>query len=73
MTSKRHTRPNNRFKRKKLVCCIQPPDFMALARGESSSAGLQTCDRSKITLIATTLPQEGGFGKLRIQIHSFKA
>jgi hypothetical protein len=46
---------------------------MAIARGESSSAGLQTCDRSKITLIATTLPQEGGFGKLRIQIHSLKA
>jgi len=28
-------------------------------------AGLQPCDRSKFTLIATTLPQEGGFGELR--------
>jgi hypothetical protein len=28
-------------------------------------AGLQPCDRSKITLISTTEPQEGGFGKLR--------
>ncbi len=28
-------------------------------------AGLQPCDRSKITLISTTEPQEGGFGKSR--------
>ena len=28
-------------------------------------AGLQLCDRSKFTLIATTLPQEGGFGELQ--------
>jgi hypothetical protein len=28
-------------------------------------AGLQPCDRSKIKLISTTEPQEGGFGKLR--------
>jgi hypothetical protein len=28
-------------------------------------AGLQPCDRSKITLISTTEPQEGGFGELR--------
>jgi hypothetical protein len=26
-------------------------------------SGLQPCDRSKITLISTTLPQEGGFGE----------
>jgi hypothetical protein len=27
--------------------------------------GLQPCDRSKITRISTTQPQEGGFGKLQ--------
>ena len=27
--------------------------------------GLQLCDGSKITLISTTQPQEGGFGKLQ--------
>jgi hypothetical protein len=29
----------------------------------SPIAGLQLCDRSKITLISTTQPREGGFGK----------
>jgi hypothetical protein len=29
-------------------------------------AGLQPCDRSKITLISTTRPQEGGFGRSRL-------
>jgi hypothetical protein len=31
--------------------------------GAMPVAGLQPCDCSKITLISTTQPQEGGFGK----------
>ncbi len=41
---------------------------MAHAHGGGAAilvAGLQPCDRSKITLISTTQPQEGGFGKLQ--------
>ncbi len=41
--------------------------FMAHALGGSATmsvAGLQLCDRSKFTLIATTSTQEGGFGNL---------
>jgi hypothetical protein len=41
---------------------------MAHPHGVSAAmpvAGLQRCDRSKITLISTTKPQEGGFGKLQ--------
>jgi hypothetical protein len=40
--------------------------FMAHAHGGCGAtpvAGLQPCDRSKITLISTTQPQEGGFGE----------
>jgi hypothetical protein len=32
----------------------------------SEAAGLQRCDRSKITFISTTEPKEGGFGKCHI-------
>ncbi len=42
--------------------------LMAHAHGGGAAmpvAGLQPCDRSKITLISTTEPQEGGFGELQ--------
>jgi hypothetical protein len=41
---------------------------MAHAHGGGAAmpvAGLQPCERSKITLISTTPPQEGGFGKMQ--------
>ena len=34
--------------------------------GASEAAGLQRCDRSKITIISTTQPKEGGFGQFQI-------
>jgi hypothetical protein len=46
---------------------------MAHAHGGDAAmpvAGLQPCDRSKITLISTTQPQEGGFGESQNQFVS---
>ena len=38
----------------------------ATAGGAEAPFAAPLCDRSKIDFIETTLPQEGGFGKLRI-------